>query len=186
MPPKIHTTPLATAYARSILDLANERGQAEAVGHELEELAGIVQSDESFENFLANPAIGEIERGRVIEKVFRGRVSDLVLNFLMVVNRNRRLGLLQQIANAYADQLEDQLGKIEVDVFVAQRLTRDQLEQVRQSVSAVLKKDAVVHQYVDESIIGGLVIRVEDRMIDASVRAQLRAVRSKLLAARPA
>lgn len=186
MSPKIHTTPLATAYARSILDLANERGQAEAVGHELEELAGIVQSDASFENFLANPAIGEMERGRVIEKVFRGRVSDLVLNFLMVVNRNRRLGLLQQIANAYADQLEDQLGKIEVDVFVAQRLTRDQIEQVRQRVSAVLKKDAVVHQYVDESIIGGLVIRVEDRLIDASVRAQLRAVRRKLLAARPA
>lgn len=185
MSPKVHTTPLATAYARSILDLANERGHAEAVGHELEELTTIIQSDRSFENFLANPAIGEIEHGRVIEKAFRGRVSDLVFNFLRVLNRNRRLGLLQQIANAYADQLEDLLGKIEVDVFVAQRLTRDQLEQVRQSVSAVLKKDAVIHQYVDESIIGGLVIRVEDRLMDASVRAQLRAVRRKLLAARP-
>jgi len=186
MPPRVHTTPLATAYARSILELANERGEAEAVGQELEDLAKVVESDPSFENFLATPAVGEMERGRVIEKVFRGRVSELVLNSLLVLNRNGRLGLLRQVANAYADQLEEQLGKIEVDVFVAGRLTRDQLEQVRRSVSAALKKDAVVHQYVDESIIGGLVIRVEDRLLDASVRAQLRAVRRKLLAAKPA
>ena len=61
---------------------------------------------------------------------------------------------------------------------VAQRLTAEQLEQVRQQVSQALKKDAVVHQYVDESIIGGLVLRVGDKLIDASVRNQLETMRS--------
>jgi F-type H+-transporting ATPase subunit delta len=79
--------------------------------------------------------------------------------------------------------LDEQLGKIEVDVTVAQKLSSEQLEEVRQRVSAALKKDAVVHQYVDESIIGGLVIRVQDKLIDASVKTQLAAMKQQLLSA---
>ena len=185
MPQEHHTTPLATAYARSIFELADEQHQIDAVEQELEDLADVVDSDPAFAIFLANPSIGEAERSQVIEKVFKGRVSPLVYNFLGVMNRKGRLGLLRQVANAYADMREKKLGIIEVDVFVAQRLTAEQLEQVRQKASAALKREAVVHQYVDESIIGGVVLRVEDRLLDASVRAQLRAVRRQLLAARP-
>jgi F-type H+-transporting ATPase subunit delta len=180
-----HTSPLATAYARSLLELANEQDQAEPIGQELADLEKVLESDPAFETFLSSPAIGEVERGQVIEKVFRSRVSPLLANFLGVLNRKGRLGLMRQIATAYQQLLEDQLGLIEVDVISAQRLTPDQLEEVRRKVSAALKREAVVHQYVDESIIGGLLIRVEDKLLDASVKAQLRAIRRQLLAARP-
>ena len=180
-----HSSPLSVAYARSLLELANVQNQAEPIGQELSEIEKVIESNPTFETFLSNPAIGQLERGKVIEKVFRGRVSPLLANFLGVVNAKGRLGLLEQIASAYRDLLDEQLGKIEVDVFVAQKLTTDQLEQVRKQVGAALKRDAVVYQYVDDSVIGGLVIRVEDRLLDASVRAQLRAVRRRLLAARP-
>ena len=69
-----------------------------------------------------------------------------------------------------------------MDVTVAQKLTPDQLEQVRQKVSAALNKDAVVHQYVDDSIIGGLILRVQDKLIDASVKTQIQKLREQLLA----
>jgi F-type H+-transporting ATPase subunit delta len=180
-----HTSPLATAYARSLLELGNEQNQAEPIGQELVDLEKVLESDSTFETFLSSPAIGEVERGQVIEKVFRGRVSPLLANFLGVLNRKGRLALLRQIAAAYQELLEDQMGLIEVDVISAQRLTAEQLEEVRKKVSAALKREAVVHQYVDESIIGGLLIRVEDKLLDASVKAQLRAIRRQLLAARP-
>lgn len=180
-----HSSPLATAYAKSLLELALEQNQAEPIGKELADLEKVLESDPAFETFLASPAIGEVERGQVIEKVFRGRVSPLLANFMGVVNRKGRLGLLKQIAASYQTLLEERLGLIEVDVISAQRLTPDQLEEVRRKVSAALKREAIVHQYVDESIIGGLLIRVEDQLLDASVKAQLRAIRRQLLAARP-
>lgn len=185
MPHETHTSPLATAYARSILELANERNAAKDVGQELEQLAQIVESSTDLQNFLSSPAIGEDERGRVLDKALRGKVSELVLNSLLVMNRKGRLSLLRQVATAYDELLQKQQGIIEVDVFVAQKLTAEQLEQVRQKVSGALKREAVIHQYVDASIIGGVVLRVEDRLLDASVRAHLRAVRRQLLAARP-
>src|SRR5439155_23633582 len=105
-------------------------------------------------------------------------------NFLGVLNEKGRLKLFVQIADAYDALLDEQFGKIEVDVTVAQKLSNDQLEEVRKRVSTALKKDAVVHQYVDESIIGGLILRVQDKLIDASVKTQIAALREQLLSAR--
>ncbi len=72
-----------------------------------------------------------------------------------------------------------------MDVTVAQALSNKELEAVAQKVSDRLRREAIVHQYVDESIIGGLVLRVQDQLIDGSVRAQLTAMRRKLLSAKP-
>jgi F-type H+-transporting ATPase subunit delta len=184
MPQELHTTPLAISYARSVLELATAQNQAREIGQELEELAKIIDADEAFRVFMSNPAVGEADRAKVLEKVFRGRVAPLVMNFLLVANRRGRLRILDQIVQAYSDLLEQQLGIVEVDVFVAQKLSSEQFDQVRERVGQALKREVVLHQYVDESIIGGLVLRVADRLLDASVKAQLQAIRRQLLSSK--
>jgi len=176
-----HKAAYATAYARSLLELANEQTQAEQIGQELRDLKQIVEENRSFAIFLADPAIGHVERWNMLNRILGGKVSPLMHNFLGVLNQKTRLGVLPQMSEAYDEQLDEQLGKIEVDVTVAQKLTPEQLEEVRKRVSSALKKDAVVHQYVDDSIIGGLVIRVQDKLIDASVKTQLAAMKQQLL-----
>ena len=178
------TNPTAIAYARSMLELANERNEAREIGREMAGIQELTEQNPTFAAFLADPGIGATERTATLDKVFRGRVSPLVMNFLGVLNSKGRLRLMGSIAEAYVNLLDEQQGNVEVDVTVAQRLSPEQLEQVRQRVSEALGKTAVVHQYVDENIIGGLVLRVEDRLIDASVKYQLEAMREKLLAAR--
>jgi|SRR5215218_2614 len=176
--------PTAVAYARSILELANERQQAAEFGQELAAVGELLKQNPSFAAFLADPGIGANERTAALDKLFRGRLSPLVMNLLSVLNARGRLNLLGAVADAYADLLDEQIGNVEVDVTVAQRLEPSQLEQVRQRVSQALGRNAVVHQYVDPEIIGGLVLRVEDRLIDASVKSQLEAMRERMLAAR--
>jgi F-type H+-transporting ATPase subunit delta len=145
----------------------------------------VLEANPTFREFLKDPGIGAEERTGVIDRVLRSRANPLLANFLGVLNIHGRLGLLDEIATAYGDLLDELHGKIEVDVTVAQRLTPEELEQVRQRVSTALKKDAVVHQYVDDSIIGGLLLRVGDKLIDASVRSQLETMRRQFLAAAP-
>jgi F-type H+-transporting ATPase subunit delta len=180
-----HASPTAVTYARSLLELAQERNLVEPIGQELDQIKEILEANPTFREFLKDPAIGTEERTGVLDRVLRTRVNPLLANFLGVLNVHGRLGLLDEIIGAYGDLLDELFGKVEVDVTVAQRLGPDELEQVRQRVGAALKKDAVVHQYVDESIIGGLVLRVGDKLIDASVRSQLEAIRRQFLAARP-
>src|SRR5207237_3625838 len=94
-----------------------------------------------------------------------------------------RLRVLDQVVSAYADLLDEQLGNVEVNVTTAKELDADELEQVRQRVGQAIGKNAVIHQYVDDKIIGGLIIRVGDQIIDASVQEQLRSIRQRLHAA---
>ena len=81
--------------------------------------------------------------------------------------------------------MDQQLGNIDVDVTTALELSADELENVRAKVSSALGKNAKVKQLVDPSILGGLVVRVQDKIIDASVRYQLQAMKQQLLAAAP-
>jgi F-type H+-transporting ATPase subunit delta len=180
-----HHSPLSIAYAQALLELANESKTAQAVGDELRDLRKVIDDNPLFAQVLADPAIGHDERGQLLHRVFDGRASTLMLHFLGLVNEKGRLNLLRAIAAAYDDLLDQQQGKVEVDLTVAQQLGAEQLETVRRKVSDALKRDAIVHQFIDPQIIGGLVLRVRDQLIDGSVRAQLAAMRQRLLEARP-
>ncbi len=177
-----HHSPLALTYAQSLLDLASERNDAVEVGKELEGLREILEAQPMFREYLIDPGISNEERAEAVKRIFRGRVSELVYNFLGVLNSHGRMKFLEPMIESYADLLEEKLGNVEVDVTTAQKLGPEELEQVRQRVSQTIGKNAVIHQYVDDAIIGGLVIRVGDRIIDASVKQQLASMREKLLA----
>jgi len=180
-----HFSPVAFNYARSLLELVNEQQQAESIAQELRDIRQIIDANPNFALYLADPAISQAERGEAIKKIFGGRVSKLMEDFLGVLNEKGRLNLFTEIAGAYGQLLEAQLSKVEVDVTVAHELDEQQLEKVRQRVSSALKRDAVVHQYVDESIIGGVILRVQDQLIDASVRYQLQSIKDRMLATMP-
>ncbi len=175
----------ATQYAQALLDLATARGLAEQIGDELAALKQMVQANRTFELFLKDPAVGAAQKRRVLDQAFSGKINDLLLNTLRVMNHNARLAALPAVAAAYRKLLDAQLGTVNVAMTVASELDRAMLEAVRQRVSEALKKNAVVTQKVDESIIGGLVLQVEDKLIDGSVRKQLELMRKKLLAAAP-
>jgi F-type H+-transporting ATPase subunit delta len=177
--------PVGATYAKPLLQLATEQNQAAEIGQDLAQLVEVVRQNKTFGLYLSDPAISHDERNATLKRVFGGKISPLLLNFLGVLNHRNKLRNLARIAKAYEQLLEDQLGNIEVDVTTALKLSSDQVEVVRQRVSAVLGKNAIVHQFVDDSILGGLVVRVQDKLIDASVRYQLQAMKQQLLAAAP-
>jgi F-type H+-transporting ATPase subunit delta len=183
MAKQIHPSPAAFAYATALLELANERSLTDAIAVELGGLRQVLAENPTFRAYLSDPSIGDSERAELLKKVFAGQIQPLLEHFLEVLAAKGRLNHLEQIANAYDHLLDQQNGKIEVDVTVAHKLSPEQFEQVRSKVSAALNKDAIVHENVDESIIGGLILRVQDKLIDASVKTQIAALRTQLLAA---
>lgn len=179
-----HNSTTALVYAQSLLDLAKERNIAEPIGDDLKSLAEGIAGDAGFKLFVIDPSISTEKRADAFKKALTGKINPLLQNFLGVLNLKGRLAILGEISDAYQTLLDEMFGKIEVDVTVAHQLSSDELSLVQQKVSAALGKSAVVHQYVDERIIGGLVLRVQDKLIDASVKYQLQAIKEQLLAAR--
>ena len=173
----------ASAYARALLELANEQKQAEPVANELKQLRELLDNNPSFRSFLRDPGIAKTERGELLGKLFKGKVSALLYNTLGVMNGHGRLSMLGEMARSYQSMLDTQLGRLDVDVTVAQKLSAAELDNVRQRISQAFGKEAILHQHEDPLIIGGLVVRVGDKLIDGSVKAQLELMRRKLLSA---
>src|SRR4051812_17665195 len=109
MPQTMKQSGAAVQYARALLELANDKQQAEPIGQEMAELAKIIEGNKSLASFLSDPGISAADRTNMLNKVFRGKVSPLVLNLMGVLNSKRRLGLLHAITEAYQELLDEQL-----------------------------------------------------------------------------
>lgn len=172
-------------YAEALLSLAEQRGQVDAVAAEVSALRQLLADNESLRRMLAAPSIGREARDAVLRRVLGPSFSSLVVNFLLVMSSKGRLPQLDAILAQFQAAMDERRGKIDVDVYVPARLDDAELEQMRLKVSDSLKKDARLKQVVDPSIIGGVVLRVGDKLIDGSVRRQLEVMKSRFLAAMP-
>mgnify|MGYP001389444418 CR=1 FL=1 len=183
--PLIDSPPDATArvYARSLFDLANKQGGQGAIEStvaELEEILEIARQDARFGEFLSSPSISTADRAKVIEKVFKGRVSDLTYKFLQVLNEKGRIGQLPAITAAFDQESQEKFGRVEVDVFTVEPVSPDLLRTMRERLAQVMGKDVVIHPYTDANMIGGVKFRIGDQLIDASVATHLRRLKDKL------
>src|SRR5215208_2649407 len=110
---------LGTIYARAILDVAEQRGLADQVLDELAGIADYMDRDASLAEYLSSPLVDVDAKARLVEKAFRGRASDLLVDALQVVNRKERLGLLPAIAEAYVQEHHKLRGVVDVQVRTA-------------------------------------------------------------------
>ena len=177
---RIHTDTVARTYAQALFELGRDQGELEALADELDELGELLVGQPALRELIASPAIARQERAGLIQRLFQGQVSPTMYRFLQVVTRKGRLGSLPGIVQAFSDLMTDHRGLVEVDVFVAQRLDDAAAREVATRIGEVLGKEVVLHQYVDEELIGGLKIRVGDKLIDGSVANQLKLLRERL------
>lgn len=169
-------------YAEAILHVAEESGQAEALLEELNGLVGYLDGNPELEQFLASPLIEEGPRAQAIERAFRGKASDLLVDSLLVINRKERLSALRAIAMAYRKALRDLRGWMDVTVRTAVPLTPALRERLTAALAASTSRKPTLIEKVDPSVIGGLVVEVEGRKIDASVASRLHDLSEALLA----
>lgn len=180
MAKKKHHSPKAAAYARSILDLAISRGEAAGLEKELSALAAALSQIPSAHEFLSAPAVSSARRLEILQEAMPSS-SVLFQSVLGLLADRGSLKALPEIAAAYHDQLESHLGHVDVDLTVAEALPPGDLAGVAETIGKALGKQATLEQVVDPSIIGGLMLHVDGKLIDASVKNQLKALRRQLL-----
>ncbi len=174
---------LADIYARSLFELAEEAGGASAVesaSAELGEVLEIARTDPGFSEFLASRVLPVARRAASLERILKGRVGDLTLRFLQVLNQKGRLGHLPAIAAALDRRVQEKLGRVEVDVYTAAPIGPDALRQVRERLRAQLGREPVVHPYTEPAMLGGIKLQIGDQLVDGSLATRLRRFRDRL------
>jgi F-type H+-transporting ATPase subunit delta len=175
------TDSVSRVYAQALLELGQPDGQADALAQEAGELLGLLNSEPDLDRLLSSRALSSAQRSGAVEKLFKGNVSDVLYRFIQVVNRKGRLSELSGILQTYLDLVAEVRGELDVDVFVAEGLSDSAGQSVAESIGSALNKKVRLREHVDPELIGGLKVRVGDRLIDGSVATQLRIIKRRLV-----
>jgi F-type H+-transporting ATPase subunit delta len=171
---------IARVYSEAILNLAEKQGDIDVILNELQDLVERLSADAGFREFLISPIVDADARQKAIERLFRGKYSDLFVDALQVLHRKGRLDLLPAIAESYRHTRAELGGYVEVSVASAVPLTHDLREKLRAAIAEKTGKTPDLIETVDESLIGGLVIRIGDQKFDDSLARHLRKLSAAL------
>lgn len=175
---------LAERYAAALFDLADERHALDAVAGDLRELRAMLHASGDLTRMLRSPVLTRDEQGKAVAALAdRAGLSPLTRDFLGVVARNRRLFAVPEMIEAYLRNLAQRRGEVTAEVTVAQPLNEARqtalTEQLRRSVGARVAIDI----RVDPALLGGMIVKVGSRMVDASLSSRLQRLRLAMRAA---
>lgn len=167
-------------YAEALLTLANKAGDPDGWGAILRQVANAVSADVSLRRMLESPRIPHAVKYGIFEKALGDRVPALFLRWIQAILRNRRQMLLPVIASEYDTLLDEGANRVHAQLTFASTPAPVDVTDVADRLSAVLGKTVVPHVHVDADVIGGVVVRVGDTIMDGSVRKRLQTMRRRM------
>jgi F-type H+-transporting ATPase subunit delta len=172
---------IAKNYAEALLDLAQKDGDLAKWGRLIDQMADAINSDVKVASFLASPRIAAGEKNRLLASALEGQVPQTFLRFLQALVKNRRQLLIPQVATEYHALVDVVENRVHAAVTVAKPASEADQKVIAERLSKVVGKTVVPHFYVNPAVLGGLVVRVGDTVLDGSVRRRLARLKSQML-----
>ncbi len=174
---------LPRVYAEALLAAAEQQGVVAEVAAALDALVQeVFPAVEGLEGYLASPAVSRRRKDELIMQLLEGRATPLFVDFLRLLNRNGRLGLLRAAAIAFREMEERRAGRRRVLIESAAPLDEPQARALAESLQPLIGGVPVLVVRVRPELIGGLVVRVGDRVFDTTIRSRIQTLRQQLLA----
>lgn len=171
---------VARRYASALFDLAQEKGLVDQVDQEFGMVVQMADANPQLRAVMDDVLMSPEVKSDLVQKLFTGKVSPLVLNFLLVVVHKRREAFFPQMYRSYLDLANEARGIVEVEVRSAVPLPEELAQTLEHKLVARLGKRVKFQTQVAPELIGGLVVRVGDELMDGSVRTRLRRMRERL------
>ncbi len=173
---------IAQRYSTALFGLAKEGGELVQVIAQLDSFVAALQSDPELKDFYTSPVVDRNVKEQILHSVLDGRAGELTINFVILLVRKRREGLIEIVARQMHEMLDQEAGRAPAAVGTPMPLQGVQLDELRSRLSKVYGRDIIPHTRVTPELLGGLVVQVGDRYVDASVSGKLEELRRHLLA----
>jgi F-type H+-transporting ATPase subunit delta len=150
------------------------------VDSDLASVVELLKSNDDLNRLWMHPVVSLADKQAMVRQLLQGKVHPFTLNLLMLLFDKKRAMLIEQVQKAFRDQFNATRRRATVTVTSAQPLDEGTTSELRQLLSKQLEKEVQMETAVDPALIGGLVLRVEDQVIDNSIRGRLEALRHSL------
>ncbi len=173
-------TSIARNYAEALLELARRAESLDQWGALLIAVSNAITNEPKLQNFLAAPQVSAAQKKAVLNKAFADSLPRPMLRFLQKLVDNRRQLLIPEIAVQYANLVDEAEGRVHAQVTVARTTSDSERDAIGAQLSKKLGKSVVPHLVVNPAILGGVIVRIGDTVMDGSVRRRLTTLRTRL------
>ena len=171
---------LANKIGYSLFEVARENNSLEQVSYELNEVAKVVNESSDFVTLMNNPNIEKIKKINLIDASFSG-VNKYVVNVVKILAGNLQISLINFVLEQFTELFNKHSNSVVVKVESASPLTEVQLENLKEKLKNELQLEKVeLNNFVDESLLGGFKLTYNNKVVDASIKAKLSAIKAKI------
>lgn len=172
---------IAGRYATAVFELAREAGGLKALEADVEALQAAIDDSADLRALISSPVYSRDEQAGAVAALAKAmKLSGTVANTLGLMASNRRLFVLPQLLAALRAMIADEKGEVTAEVTSAAALTKAQADKLAKTLKASVGKTVKLNATVDESLIGGLVVKVGSKMIDTSIRSKLASLQNAM------
>ena len=174
---------VARNYADALFTAGERSGDTERYADLLEAVAGAIEADERIRVVLDSPQVPKATKQRILADALRHRAPEPFIRFLAAVVKRGRQALLPGINVQYHGLLDQKLQRVHAGVVLARMPDKRLLTEIARRLSAAVRKEVIVHAREDPRIVGGVIVRIGDRVMDGSVRHKMLQLRKQMLGA---
>ena len=172
---------IASRYAKAVFDLAKEGKSVAKVEADLEALTALLNESADFNDLIQSPVYSRDQQAASVAAIAKKMgLTEVMTNVLGLMASKRRLFVLPQLVAALRAAIAADKGEVTADVTSAKALTKTQSDKLAKTLAARFGKDVKINAAVDESLIGGLVVKVGSKMIDTSIRSKLNSLQNAM------
>jgi F-type H+-transporting ATPase subunit delta len=164
---------VASRYAKSLLELAQEQGNLDAVKADIDQIVVVLKSNTEIQTVLKNPIISADKKRSILQALFDGKVNPLIVSFFNVLVSKGRGDILVDIAQEFIREYNQLKGIVNATVISATKLSEKNLNDLQAKISQEINAQVLLKNKVDASVIGGFKLLVGDRQIDATIAGKL-------------
>ena len=176
----METLTVAGTYGQALFDAARDRGKINEIGEEYKAVSRVFKDEPLLKKLFLVPTCSAAEKKDVARNVFKGRVSNELLNFICVLIDKRRIGAWASIGTYYEKLVMEHDGRTKGVVYTVLPMDKDRLEAFEAKVGALIGKRVSLENRIDKSLIGGARTYVDGKLIDASVKTRLENIKQRI------
>lgn len=174
-------TRVASRYAQALLDLATEQNVVDKVNADMVQLSNVCKESKDFANLLSSPIIESKKKNEIFNVLFETKMEKMSVGFMNLIIKNSREDILPEIAEGFINLYKKKNNILDVTVISATELDKATKDQITSKIKASFDGTIEMVEKVDPELIGGFIVRIDDKQIDASIASQLTNLKNILL-----
>ena len=172
---------ISVRYARALFAVAKDQNLLDQVHADMELLGHASEEVPAFRSILENPVMTISAKRKLLHSLFGGSVSKLTIDFLDLILKNNRLSFIIGIARKFGDQYREFMGITRAVLTTAEEIDEPTEENIKQLIFVDTKNKVLHKGKRDKKILGGFILQVDDKQVDASVKTQLIKIKKELI-----